>query len=167
MPVVSREGKRSVPGCCLCDGCNRSDRGGGDAVDIDIGLNLSVGVLLGAVPRDVASFTTLVASLAGRVQGATVRSSAVARDVAQLATSVALHGLGLAVSGKMVGATALVAGSRTGATKAAASIATGIATTAHRSSTAHRTDRVRARALHESGQITKSTSGGKSQRTAK
>ena len=86
-----------------------------DVVDVDLSVDLTVGVLLRAVARDVAGFTTLIACLAGRVEGATVRSSAVAGDVAKLSASIALHGLSLAVAGKVVGTTALVARGRAGA----------------------------------------------------
>ena len=53
---------------------------------------------------------TLVADLAGGAQRPTVGSGTIARDVAQLAAGVALHGLSLAITGEVVGATALVAG---------------------------------------------------------
>jgi hypothetical protein len=67
-----------------------------------------------AVAGDVASLGTLVADLTGGAEGAAVGGSAVARDVAELAAGVALHGLSLAVTGEVVGATALVAGRGTG-----------------------------------------------------
>lgn len=56
----------------------------------------------------MASFSALVAGLSGGVQRATVRGSAVAGDMAKLATSIALHSLSLAVPGKVVGTAALV-----------------------------------------------------------
>ncbi len=64
---------------------------------------------LRALPADVPGLSALVASLPSRVRRAAVRSRAVARDVAQLAASVALHGLSLAVASEVVGAAALVA----------------------------------------------------------
>lgn len=77
-------------------------------------LDLAVGVgLVGAVARDVAGLAALVAGLAGSVERAAVRSRAIAGDVAELAASVALHGLSLAVACEMVGSAALVAGSGT------------------------------------------------------
>lgn len=72
-----------------------------------------------AIPRDVASLRALIADLAGGAQGAAVGSRAVTGDVAQLATGIAFHGLGLAVTGKVVGTAALVA--RCGAGEAAVS----------------------------------------------
>lgn len=72
----------------------------------------------------MASLTTLVAGLASSVQRAAVRGSAVTGDVTKLATSVALHGLSLAVAGKVVRSAALVAGSGTGAAADEATTAT-------------------------------------------
>jgi hypothetical protein len=72
----------------------------------------------------VAGLTALVAGLASSVQRATVRGGAVTGDVTELATSVALHGLSLAVAGKVVWSTALVAGSGTGTTADEATAAT-------------------------------------------
>jgi hypothetical protein len=66
------------------------------------------------VAGDVASLGTLVADLTGGAEGAAVGGGAVARDVAELAAGVALHGLSLAITGEVVGATALVAGRGTG-----------------------------------------------------
>lgn len=69
---------------------------------------------LWAVLRDVADFATPIARLgAFVVDGAAVRSSAVTGDMAKLAASVALHGLGLAVASEVVGPAALVARSST------------------------------------------------------
>lgn len=65
----------------------------------------------------------LVADLAGGAEGTAVGGSAVTGDVAQLAAGVALHGLGLAVTGKVVGATTLVAGRGAGETAKAAAAA--------------------------------------------
>lgn len=64
----------------------------------------------------LSSLATLVAGLASSVQRTTVRSSAIPRDVSELAASIAFHCLSLAVSCKVVGTTALVAGSWTRAT---------------------------------------------------
>ena len=81
---------------------------------VNILLDLAVGVvLLGAIARDMPGFAALVASLASRAQRATVRSRAVARDVAEFATGVALHCLCLAITGIMVRPAALVASGRT------------------------------------------------------
>jgi hypothetical protein len=84
----------------------------------------------------VAGLAATVAGLSSSVQRATVGSGAVAGDVAcqsqsrhlhyavnlltKLATSVAFHGLSLAVAGKVVRSTALVAGGRAGAASEAA-----------------------------------------------
>lgn len=76
---------------------------------------------MSAVPADVASLTAPVAGLASGVERAAVRSRAVTGDVTELAASVALHGLSLAVASEVVRATALVA---------AGSAATGEATAA-------------------------------------
>lgn len=83
--------------------------------DFGVGGNLAAGsgssyVLLRAVPGNVAGLAALVACFASRVQGTAVRGGAVAGDMAQLATSIALHCLSLAVPSKVIRPTALVAG---------------------------------------------------------
>lgn len=86
----------------------------------------------------MASLTALVAGLAGSVQGAAVRSSAIPGDVAELAASIAFHGLCLAVASEVVGATALVACSGTRAVgEASTTIAADETATAHGSTAAH------------------------------
>lgn len=65
--------------------------------------------ILRAVPRDMPSLAAAVARLARLVERPAVRRRAVARDVAKLAASVALHGLRLAVAREVVRATAFVA----------------------------------------------------------
>ena len=87
----------------------------------------------------MASLATLVAGLASSVQRSAVGGRAVARNVSELAAGVALHGLSLAVAGKVVGATALVAGSspRTGKTATAAEAASESPATNRGASTAH------------------------------
>lgn len=66
--------------------------------------------LLRALPADMTRLTTPVASLASStVERPTVRRGALAGDMSQLPTSVALHGLRLAIAGEVVGPTALVA----------------------------------------------------------
>lgn len=77
-----------------------------------------------------------VASFARSVEWAAVRSSAVTRDVAELATGVALHSLSLAVSCEVVRSTALVTSGWTRATSKAAPKAS-IATTSRSSSASH------------------------------
>ena len=74
----------------------------------------------------MASLTTPVAGLSSSVERAAVRGRAVTGDVTELAASVALHGLSLAVASEVVGTTALVAAgsTATGETTAAASEAT-------------------------------------------
>lgn len=80
-------------------------RSGRSAVDL--------GALRAAL-GDVTDFTASVASLSTLVvDWTTVGSSAVARDVTELAAGVAFHGLSLAVAGEVVGTTALVACSST------------------------------------------------------
>lgn len=114
--------------------------------------DLAIGVLLGAITRNVTGLTALVASLASGVQRATVGSGAVPRDVAELAAGVAFHGLSLAIPGKVVRTTALVAGSRTGTASIAAPSAetTDKSTPAHRSTTTHgRTNRIGASTLRK------------------
>ena len=73
-----------------------------------------------AVTGNVTGLGTLVADLTRGAERAAIRSGAVSRDVAELAACVALHGLSLAVTGKVVGATTLVAGSSAGVTAKAA-----------------------------------------------
>jgi hypothetical protein len=101
----------------LSNGSNgRNSRGGNilGSVDVHLLVHLSTGGLLRAIPGDMPSLSALVAGLAGCVEWASVGSGAVAGDVAELAASVALHGLGLTVSSEVVGATALIAGGGTG-----------------------------------------------------
>jgi len=74
---------------------------------------VTIDSLLRTVTRDMSSLTALVTSLASSVQRSTVGSSAVTRNMAEFSTSIALHGLSLAVSSEVVGSTALVASSRT------------------------------------------------------
>ena len=83
-------------------------------------------VLLGAVPRNVAGLATMVTALACGIQGSTAGSGAIARDVAELSASIALHRLRLAVSGEVVRASALVASSA----RSTGETATGITTIA-------------------------------------
>lgn len=103
---------------CLGDssgrrGLDRSLLGSSESIiAVDLGC--------GAFARDVACLTAAVAGLASGAKRTAIGSSAVARDVAELATSVALHGLRLAVARKVVGAAALVASRRTTAAEAAA-----------------------------------------------
>jgi hypothetical protein len=80
----------------------------------------------------VASLTTPVASLASSVEWASIRGRAVTRDVTELAASVALHGLSLAIASEVVRATALVAAGS--ATTGEATAATGKATSEGRAS---------------------------------
>lgn len=117
--------------------------------------DLRSSVLLRAVPGDVAGLTALVAGLASSVEGTAVGSGAVAGNVTQLTTSVALHGLSLAVAGKVVRAAALVAGGRSGTTaEATSAVAAGKAAATHRSATAHsRSNGVGASTLQTNGSV--------------
>jgi hypothetical protein len=132
----------------LSNGSNGGNRRSLDVVQVDDLLrNLASGSLLRAVAGDVASLSALVASLASRVERAAVGSSAVARDVAQLTTRVALHGLSLTVASKVVGAAALVAGGWTRtASETATAIASDEAAATHGHATAHGANRVGASA---------------------
>jgi len=130
-----------TPLCRLGNGGNRGNRrrSGGDGrsvVHIDIVVDFTVGVLLGAVARDVTSLAALIAGLASSVKGTAVGGGAVSGDVAELAASVALHSLGLAITSEVVRTTALVAGGRSGSTGEATS-AEAEAATAHGGTTAH------------------------------
>lgn len=144
----------------LCDGGSRSRSRNGDGLGAGLngsghrgsgsrscvdsrGTGLGVGR---AVAGDVAGLGALVADLTGGAERATVRGGAIARDVAQLATGVALHGLGLAVTSEVVWAAALVAGgSARVAAKAAAEALVATAGTSTTAST--RSSWVRAVAL--------------------
>lgn len=131
--------------CHLCNGSKRrngGDHGGGGrdslaGIDVDFLVDLAVEGLLGAVAGDVTGFAALVAGLAGGVEGTAVGSSAVARDVTELAAGVALHRLCLAVASKVVRSTALVASRRARAAgesttaEAKAAAPDGSAATAH------------------------------------
>ena len=68
----------------------------------------------------MASLATPVAGFASSVERATVRGRAVTGDVTELAASVALHGLSLAVASEVVGTTALVAAGSTAASETTA-----------------------------------------------
>lgn len=130
-------------------GNRRGDRGLGSSPGVGGGgfvmngsdvARVTVGSGLGrALARDVASLAALVASLADSVEGTAVGGSAVARDVAQLSAGVALHGLCLTVTSKVVGSAALVARGRTGTTgKATATSETAaVASAGDRGTTPH------------------------------
>lgn len=69
---------------------------------------------LRAVLRDVAYFAASVAGFASfAIHCTAVRRSTVPGDMAELAASIALHGLRLAIASKMVGSAAFVASRRT------------------------------------------------------
>lgn len=107
----------SSSGDPLKDLCDRSNRGDDwSDTEIDITAKVTIGSLLWAVTGDMASLATLVASLASSVERTTVRGSAISGDVTELAASVALHSLSLAISGEVVRSTALVTSSRTWST---------------------------------------------------
>lgn len=72
-----------------------------------------------------------VAGLSGSAQRTAVRGSTVPADVAELSASIALHGLGLTITGVVVGSAALVAGSRSGTSESST-------TSESKPSTAHR-----------------------------
>lgn len=110
----------------------RNGRGSRGHVNGSRHANVSAGSLLRAVAGDVACLSALVTGLAGSVERATVGSGAVAGDVTELSTGVALHSLRLAIPSEVVRATALVAGSRASASgEATTSKATSVATTAN------------------------------------
>jgi hypothetical protein len=143
---------------CLSHGSDRSNGRSRNAANINLLRNLANtgSVLLRAVTRDVSSLTALVASLASSVERTAVRSSAVPRDVTELAAGIALHGLSLAITSKVVGTTTLVASGRARTTsETTTAVATGEATTTHGSTTAHsRTNRVGAGASKVTGLAT-------------
>ncbi|KAH8646758.1 hypothetical protein BX600DRAFT_155560 [Xylariales sp. PMI_506] len=132
-----------------------SDRGdgGSNSSQVNLSRDLASGSLLGAVAGDVASLAALVAGLASSVERAAVGGGTVTGDVAELAAGVALHGLSLAVTGKVVGSTALVAGGRTGTASGESTTAaeTTTVSTAGDGSTAADTDTGRAGA--STGQV--------------
>jgi hypothetical protein len=136
----------------LSHGGDRSHRslGSRNAANIDFRGNLAVGVLLGAVARDMAGLTALIASLAGSVQRAAIGSGTVAGNVTEFTTSIALHSLSLAITGIVVGTTTLVACGRTRAASESTSSSktTAIAATSHRGTAAHGTNRVGAGTLN-------------------
>lgn len=120
---------QSRPGAILIHCCRRLGNGSGGRRRLDgsllgSGEAVAVDLSLGALAGDVAGLAAAVAGLASSVQRATVGSGAVARDVAELSAGVALHGLSLAVAGKVVGAAALVASSRARAASETAAEAT-------------------------------------------
>jgi len=91
------------------------------------------GTFVGALARNVARVAAAVASLTRRVQRSAVGRGTIARDVTELATGVALHGLGLAIAGVVIGASALVAGSRASRSTESPSRVAAITTTDARS----------------------------------
>lgn len=105
----------SIKTNALSDRCGGRRRHGGVSAHLSRRRGYRVERLLAgslavrAVARDVSGLRALVAHLAGGAQRAAVGGGAVARDVAQLTTGIALHGLSLAVTGKVVGTAALVA----------------------------------------------------------
>lgn len=143
---------------CLSHGSDRSNGRSRNAANINLLRNLANtgSVLLRAVTRDVSSLTALITSLASSVERTAVRSSAIPRDVTELAAGIALHGLSLAITSKVVGTTTLVASSRARTTsETTTAVTTGEATTTHGSTTAHsRTNRVGAGASKVTGLAT-------------
>lgn len=135
----------------------RSDRGRDRSRDPRSGqinlrsVNLPVGLLARAVPRDVAGLAALVASLACGAERTSVGSRAVPGDVTKLATSITLHGLCLTVASKVVRTSALVACGRAGTSTIPAPAVTTETTPADRASTTHTNARgVRASTLCKS-----------------
>lgn len=126
-----------LPHAPLSDRCDRSGDWRRNGAQVDIrGDGLGDNVLVGAVPRNVAGLVASVASFASRVKRASTWRSALFGDVTKLATGVALHGLCLAVTGKVVGATTLVASRSTACLESAASAEASLeATSADGSST--------------------------------
>lgn len=124
----------------LCYRRDRSNRRGSNIGHVDLIVNLgSDGGLLRAITRYVTGLSTLIAGLAGSVEGAAVGSRAITGNVAEFATGVALHRLSLTIAGEMVGTAALVAGSgaRAASETATAKIAAGIAAAPHGGATTH------------------------------
>lgn len=72
----------------------------------------------------MASLATAVASLTSSVEGASVGSSALARNMSEFAACVTFHGLCLAIASEVVRTTALVASSRARTTSETAAEAT-------------------------------------------
>lgn len=87
-------------------GRRRDDIGGCKSA---IGINSFV---LRAITRNMASLATPIAGLSSSTQRAAIRGIAVATNMTELTTGIALHCLSLAVSGKMIGTSTLIAGSR-------------------------------------------------------
>jgi hypothetical protein len=88
-------------------------RSGSDCIGSSNRCRLAIGlILLVAFTADMAGLATAIASLASSVEGASIGSSTLAGNVTKLTTSVTLHGLGLAIAGKVVRTTTLVASSR-------------------------------------------------------
>lgn len=100
----------------------------------------------------MASLAAAVAGLTRGVEWAAVGGRAVAGDVAQLAASIALHSLSLAVACKVVRSTALVASGRTASSESTPEAA--VSTTGSASSTSHSSAGVRAVACQVAGEAT-------------
>lgn len=102
----------------------------------------------------MAGLTASVAGLARSVQGTAIGRGTIPRDVTELAAGVALHGLSLAVSGKVVGTTTFVASGGARPTSKSATEASESAS-GDRSATAHGGDVRRSRT--RSGKVARLT----------
>jgi hypothetical protein len=118
-PVLMRHAVQGARGP-LGNNWSRDNRGNRDRNGKNGRDRLAVDLYLGAFAGNVTLLAAAVASLSGSVEGSTIGCSAVAGDVTKLATSVALHGLCLAITSEMVGPAALVAGGRTSTSSEAA-----------------------------------------------
>jgi hypothetical protein len=79
----------------------------------------------------MSDLTTAIAGFGSLIgQSTPIRSSAIARDMAKLATSIAFHGLGLTIAGVMVWPTTLVASGSTRNTSISSTKTTSETTTA-------------------------------------
>ena len=96
--VHSRDDRRCGSGGARCS-----------CYDSRVRSGIAVHRALGTVSANVPSLSAAVAGLASRIQGTAIGRGAVTRNVAQLAASVALLRLGLAVTGEVVRPAALVA----------------------------------------------------------
>lgn len=138
LPVVLTRVKLAYRLGTLSSRSNRSRNWRRNRAQIDIGGDrLSSGFLVRAVPCNVSCLVASVAGFTRSIERATPGCSALLANMPEFAASIALHGLRLAVTSKVVGPTALVASSRPAGLEPTAGKSTLESATANGSATAN------------------------------
>lgn len=133
----------------LCN-CRRGGSGG------NFGSNTISNIVNGSrstILRDMAWLTTLVAALPSGVQRPSIRCGTVTRNVTQFAARIALHSIGLTVSGIMIWSSAFVASGRTVGCNVE-STTSRVSTTTNKSSTSTSHGRGRVRGWAAASKVT-------------